>query len=129
MADLQRFMKVLEQVSKRYAELFSICRDEIWFLLKLQEELGELTQAFLMYHGKARTKGKSREEIEHNLRMEIADVIAHALLLAHAHGVDVEQALNEKWFVYALDPVATDTPRRDVVSLQSLPVGKEEKDG
>src|SRR5436305_13071732 len=104
MADLQRFMKVLEQVSKRYAEQFGICRDEIWFLLKLQEELGELTQAFLMYHGKARTKGKSREEIEHNLRMEIADVIAHALLLAYAHGVDVEQALDEKWLVYALDP-------------------------
>src|SRR5947208_2590537 len=105
MTHLQKLTEILEQVSKGYAEQFGICRNADWLLLKLHEEMGELTQTFLMYHGMARTKGKSRQELEHNLRMEIADVIAHTLLLASAHGVDVDQALGEKWLVYVEVPV------------------------
>jgi len=44
--DLQRITDELESVSRIYAERHGITRDPTWFVLKLQEEVGELTQAF-----------------------------------------------------------------------------------
>ena len=49
--DLHRLSDDLETISQRYAHTFGIRRDATWFLLKLQEEVGELTQAFLMQSG------------------------------------------------------------------------------
>ncbi len=51
----------VEVVSARYARRLGFERDGAWFLLKLHEEVGELTQAFLMLTGQARTKGKTTE--------------------------------------------------------------------
>ncbi|GHO43138.1 hypothetical protein KSX_13010 [Ktedonospora formicarum] len=56
-------MEDVESVSQRYAEKFDIERDDTWFVLKLQEEFGELIQSYLMLVGKARTKVKTAEEI------------------------------------------------------------------
>lgn len=53
--DLRRLSDDLETISQRYAEHYGIDRDATWFLLKLQEEVGELTQAFPMQSGQART--------------------------------------------------------------------------
>lgn len=95
--DIKQLSEKLEQISQIYAEKFDIERDAAWFLLKLQEEVGELTQSFLMHTGKARAKGKSPAEIETEFRKEIADVFCHTLLLARFYDVDLEKEVQEKW--------------------------------
>jgi hypothetical protein len=43
--DLRQLEDGLETVPRLYAERFGIERDDNWFVLKLHEEVGELTQA------------------------------------------------------------------------------------
>lgn len=95
--DLAQLSDDVEQISRAYAARHGIARDDTWFLLKLQEEVGELTQAFLMRAGQARTKGYSAEEIEEQFASELADVLCHTLLLARHHGVDLRRAIEAKW--------------------------------
>jgi NTP pyrophosphatase (non-canonical NTP hydrolase) len=95
--DLGRLTDDVETVSQRYAEAFSFERDDAWFLLKLQEEVGELTQAFLMRNGQARTKGLTPDQLDANFRAEIADVLCQLLLMARHHNVDVAAEVERKW--------------------------------
>ena len=95
--DLRQLTADVERVSERYAEVHRFRRDDTWFLLKLQEEVGELTQAFLQRSGQARAKGLSPEELEANFRAEMADVLCQLLLMAHHHGVDVTEEIERKW--------------------------------
>ena len=46
--DITELTNAVEQISRGYAAAFGIVRDDNWFVLKLQEEVGELTQAHLM---------------------------------------------------------------------------------
>ena len=66
----------------------------------LQEEVGELTQAFLMRAGLARTKGRDQGQLDADFRAEIADVLCQTMLLARHHGVDIFDAVSEKWLVW-----------------------------
>ncbi|MEV0623104.1 pyrophosphatase [Nonomuraea sp. NPDC050404] len=91
----------IETISRNYARHVGIERDDTWFLLKLQEEVGELTQAFLMLTGRARTKGRTGEELDADFRAELADVVCHALLMARHHGVDLEAEIARKWLAWA----------------------------
>ncbi len=95
--ELQSLTNGIEKVSEKYAAEFSITRDTNWFILKLQEELGELTQAYLMASGQARRKNKSDLELTKNLHAEVADVLCHTLLLAKQLNVDLEAEIEEKW--------------------------------
>ncbi|QSE80991.1 pyrophosphatase [Rhodococcus koreensis] len=99
--DLTQLSDEVEHVSQVYAARFGIERDATWFLLKLQEEVGELTQAFLMMTGQAREKGRSPEELDEAFRREVADVFCQTLLLARFHDIDLTSAVNDKWLVWA----------------------------
>lgn len=68
-----------------------------WFLVERHEEVGELTQAFLVRTGRARDEGTSAEDLEEDFRTEPADVVCHALLLARSPDADVERAIEDKW--------------------------------
>ena len=98
--ELQQLADEVETVSKLYASKYRIDRDATWFLLKLQEEVGELTQAFLMKAGQARDKGRSREQIDSDFRSEVADVFCQVLLMARHHGIDLESEVKQKWLVW-----------------------------
>ncbi|WBQ02787.1 pyrophosphatase [Kribbella sp. CA-293567] len=87
----------VEKLSARYAEVLEIERDGDWFLLKLQEEVGELTQAYLQVTGRARTKGRTDAEIRDAFRLEFADVFCQLLLLARHCEVDVPREIERKW--------------------------------
>jgi len=89
--------KEVEQISKMYSERFEIDRDGNWFVLKLQEEMGELIQSYLMMIKQGRHKGKTPEEIKDNFRHEVADVFSHVLLLAGFYKIDLEKEVEEKW--------------------------------
>ena len=97
--DISELTAQVERVSRTYAAHLGITRDADWHLLKLHEEIGELTQAHLMRTGRARAKGLSAEEIETSFRAEIADVLCHVLLLAHHDGVDLTEEVERKWLV------------------------------
>jgi NTP pyrophosphatase (non-canonical NTP hydrolase) len=96
--DINQLAKKVEEVSKSYAEEFGINRDSDWFIFKIQEELGELTQKYLMLTKRGRQKGFSEEEIRQQFEREIADVICCTLLFANNNNVDIMKNIEEKWF-------------------------------
>jgi NTP pyrophosphatase (non-canonical NTP hydrolase) len=101
--DLHQLTDEVETVSRLYARRNDIERNDSWFLLKLNEEVGELTQAYLMRTGQARHKGRSQEEIESDFRAEVADVLAQVLLTARHFGLDPEAEIERKWLVWNPD--------------------------
>lgn len=98
--DIKTLTEEVEKVSLAYTEKFGIQRDADWFILKLQEELGELIQSYLMMIGQARKKNKSDQELMNEFRSEIADVFSHVLLLAKHHKIDLEKEVEDKWLVW-----------------------------
>ena len=97
---LKDIAEKLSRVADGYAEKFKINRDTDWYVIKLQEEVGELSAAHLKLTQRARVGEKSQADLEQNLRDEVADVLAMTLLFAKHKGIDVEQALADKWFRY-----------------------------
>ncbi|MEK6773367.1 MAG: pyrophosphatase [Bdellovibrionota bacterium] len=96
--NLKEIEQKLKQIIDGYSEKFAIKRDDDWYVLKIQEELGELTAAHLKLTQRGRVVDKSKDELEKNLREEIADVIAMTILFAQHKGIDIEKALQDKWF-------------------------------
>jgi NTP pyrophosphatase (non-canonical NTP hydrolase) len=87
------------RISDIYAREHSIDRDRDWALLKLQEELGELTAEHL------RMSGRARGEADHEkLGDEAADVLGMLLIYCQAAGVDIEQAMQRKWLHWLETP-------------------------
>jgi NTP pyrophosphatase (non-canonical NTP hydrolase) len=99
--DIRELTLQVEHVSQVYAARFRITRDDDWQLLKLHEEVGELTQTHLMRRGQARSKGLSPAEIDAAFRAEVADVLSQVLLLAHHHHIDVVEEVRRKWLVWS----------------------------
>lgn len=95
--EIQDLIQKIEAVSQTYAKQYKIKRSPSWFILKLQEEMGELTQSYLMLKGKGRSKNKSKAELRSDFEKEMADVFCHVLLLAKSNTVDIERAVDDKW--------------------------------
>jgi NTP pyrophosphatase (non-canonical NTP hydrolase) len=95
--NLKQLAEDVNHICELYTEKFGIEPDANWFVLKLQEEVGELTQAYLMLTGQARTKGNSPEELRAAFREEVADVFCQVLLLARHYDIDLEREVDEKW--------------------------------
>ncbi len=97
--DLSEVTKKLEVVIQSYSKKFSInCTDD-WYIMKLQEELGELTSVYLKLTNRARQQNLTKEDLDKNFREEISDVIALTLLFAKQKNIDIEEAIAEKWFI------------------------------
>lgn len=90
----------LQAVIDGYADRFGIETTQDWYILKMQEELGELVSSYLKLSGRARPSKKSAEDIAVNLEEEVADVLAMGLLFAKSRGIDVEKAMRAKWFKF-----------------------------
>lgn len=101
--DIQKLSEDVEEVSKTYSKKFNIERDADWFVFKLQEEIGELTQSYLMLRGRARQKGKNVEEIREDFEGEVGDVLAHILLLIKHFNVDIDKVIEKKWMRWKKD--------------------------
>ncbi len=98
--NLNEITNKLKEVIDIYSEKFKIKKGDDWYVLKIQEELGELTSAYLKLTSRARRGDSTDEELAKNLNDEIADVIAMTLLFAQSRNIDVEQVLKNKWFKY-----------------------------
>ncbi|WP_293678357.1 phosphoribosyl-ATP pyrophosphohydrolase [uncultured Phenylobacterium sp.] len=88
------------EISDIYAGKYAIARDDDWFLIKLQEELGELAQAHLRLSSRGRG-----EATEHDRADEAADVLCMLLLYCRRFDIDPEAAVRRKWLTW-LEPVA-----------------------
>jgi NTP pyrophosphatase (non-canonical NTP hydrolase) len=95
---LSELAPLVAEVSDTYAARNGIARNDDWYLLKLQEELGELTAEYLRATGRGRLKGADVPAIRQALEDEAADVLATLLVFAGRHGIDLEAALERKWF-------------------------------
>ena len=85
-------------ISDLYAANHAIDRDRDWPLLKLQEELGELTAEHLRLSGRARGDGDAEA-----LGDEAADVLGMLLIYCAGAGIDLEKAMRRKWLKW-LEP-------------------------
>lgn len=86
-----------EAASKRYAAANEVERDPDWFVLKMHEEIGELTQVWNKLTNRGRKHGRSEEELKLALADETADLLGHVLLFAHQNGLDLSAAIERKW--------------------------------
>ena len=89
--NINKITEEIEEVSQIYAKKFNIDRNDDWFILKLQEELGELIQAHLMLTGRTRQKDKTKVEIKRDFEKEVTDVLGQILLVAKHHNIDLEK--------------------------------------
>ncbi|MBX4959368.1 pyrophosphatase [Rhizobium lentis] len=94
---LCRLAEQFEAASSAHVAENGIERDADWFLLKLQEEMGELTQAWNRLTGRGRAKGRSPEDMRRDLADETADLLGHLLLFAHRNEIDLAAAIERKW--------------------------------
>ena len=80
------------RISDIYAAEHGIDRSGDWAILKLQEELGELTAEHLRMSGRARGQADAGK-----LGDEAADVLGMLLIYCDRAGIDLEQAMQRKW--------------------------------
>lgn len=85
------------RVGEVYARLHDIPRSPDWYLLKLTEELGELTAEHLLIDGRARPKGDGSGGTREALENEAADLFGHLVLYLRANDIDIEAAIERKW--------------------------------
>ena len=96
--DLKGLQADVLRISDIYAAEHDIDRDRDWALLKLQEELGELTAEHLRLTGRARGMPDARA-----LGDEAADVLGMLLIYCAQAGVDLDQTMQRKWLKW-LEP-------------------------
>ncbi|GAB2505493.1 MazG nucleotide pyrophosphohydrolase domain-containing protein [Promicromonospora xylanilytica] len=96
--DLENLIDDVEIISRVYARLHDVERTDDWLVLKLHEEVGELTQAYLNLSGRSRDRGLSDDETRDAFRGEVADALAQLLLVARRFDVDLPEELERKWF-------------------------------
>ena len=95
------------RISDIYAAEHGIDRDRDWALLKLQEELGELTAEHLRLTHRARGDADPAA-----LGDEAADVLGMLLIYCDRAGIDLEQAMTRKWLKW-LEPRAAEPTGQD----------------
>ena len=97
---LNQIQEKIVTISDKYARVHEINRTDDRYLLKLQEEMGELTQSYISFIGHGRNRWKSPEELKKSFAHELWDVMWHLLLLANHFDIDIDKALEEKWYKY-----------------------------
>ncbi|PRZ07030.1 NTP pyrophosphatase (non-canonical NTP hydrolase) [Isoptericola sp. CG 20/1183] len=104
----------VEIISRVYERRFGVPRSDDWLVLKLHEEVGELTQAYLARSGRSRDRGAGAGAVDAAFRSELADVLAQLLLVARRFDVDLEAELERKWFRFRhlVEPQDEDGVRR-----------------
>ncbi|WP_292070608.1 phosphoribosyl-ATP pyrophosphohydrolase [Brevundimonas sp. UBA7534] len=90
--DMKALQADVLRISDIYAAEHAIDRDRDWALLKLQEELGELTAEHLRLSQRARGAPDPLA-----LGDEAADVLGMLLIYCARAGVDLEEAMRRKW--------------------------------
>ena len=92
------FQREILKVAEEYGQRFDVKIDQDFTVLKLCEEIGDYAQAVLIHRKKSKpAKLVSREASKKQLANELADIVGLAIINASLFGVDLEEALKEKW--------------------------------
>jgi NTP pyrophosphatase (non-canonical NTP hydrolase) len=94
---LRNLSAQFEAASANYAAANGLERDPDWFVLKMHEEIGELTQIWNKLSGRGRRHGRSEEDLQTALADETADLFGHILLFAQRNSLDLDAAIERKW--------------------------------
>lgn len=99
MMDLKQMALHCEKAWSEYAEKFQIHRDDVFYLLKMQEELGELTRGFLEIRGSEKKRTAALDELKKRFAFDVASVVGNALILALHFGIvdDLETEIKKKF--------------------------------
>ena len=97
---LAELTELVATVSDMYERETGVKRDDDWYALKMQEELGELIAEHLRLTGRGRRKDLDDAAIIAARNDEAADLLAFLLLYARRNGIDLDAALERKWFSY-----------------------------
>ncbi len=96
--NFQELQQQIVENAMNYGKKYHVDIDQDFGLLKLYEEVGELTQAVLIHRKKSRPEKHVPEEIsKKEIAKELADVVGMAIVTAHLFGIDLEEAINKKW--------------------------------
>lgn len=96
--DFKELEDKLVQNAERYSKKHNIPIDEDYAVHKLYEEVGEFAQAYLIHHRKCREeKYRTQAESKAMLAKELADIVGVSVVIAGIMGIDLEQAMNDKW--------------------------------
>jgi NTP pyrophosphatase (non-canonical NTP hydrolase) len=85
------------KVGDLYARVHDIPRSADWYLLKLTEELGELTAEHLLISGRARPNADGSSGTREALENEAADLFGQFVLYLRENKIDIEAAIERKW--------------------------------
>jgi NTP pyrophosphatase (non-canonical NTP hydrolase) len=83
------------------AEAHDIPRSPDWYLLKLTEELGELTAEHLLIEGRSKPNADGSGGTRVDLENEAADLFGQFVLYLRANNIDIEAAIERKWLRHA----------------------------
>lgn len=97
--DLKALQDDVLRISDIYTAEHGIDRSGDWALLKLQEELGELTAEHLRISGRARGQADVQAQAD-----EAADVLGMLLIYCEGAGIDLEAAMRRKWLKWLDQP-------------------------
>lgn len=87
----------VSQVVNTYCDKFNITSNNEWYLLKIQEELGELVQSYLELNNKSRKRDTTNEELKQNFENEVADLFCIVLAMSKHNEINLERVINDKW--------------------------------
>lgn len=98
--ELEQLIVQAQAVHRIYLTNKGLEVDDGWFAMKLAEELGELTQAYLRLRHRHLASPEARLEAKSALADECADLLCHLLLFSARNEVDLVQAIRRKWLSY-----------------------------
>jgi hypothetical protein len=95
--ELNEAAEYCERGWNAYAMAHGIKRDDVFYLLKLQEELGELTRRFLELRKQESIGDVGR--LREKFAGDCASIVGNALILARHFGIDLEAYIRAKFAV------------------------------
>lgn len=98
--NLEQLMTDAQAVHRAYLKNKQLAVDDAWFVMKLAEELGELTQAYLRMRYRRQGSPEELEQARRALGDECADLLCHVLLFTTRNDVDIVGAIRRKWLSY-----------------------------
>lgn len=98
--EFKEIEKAVLKTSEDYDKKYNLDFDVDSAMIKLFEEIGELSEAYLTYKRKSRPeKFLNEEDAKKKLSYELADVVGVALIISKKLDINLEDALNRKWII------------------------------
>lgn len=97
-SSFQQIQERILQNAKKYSEQYGISYDASFCMIKLMEEVGELSEALLTSMHKSRPEKYISEKVsQERIASELADVFAMTIICADVMNIDIASEVLKKW--------------------------------